>query len=715
MDSVSALFTDLEDTLVQGSFGLLVNTTLSPIAISQSVVEKIYPSRTGMEETRVTYQTSDGSIVDDRRNQTYLVSDTLHQGLIQNVPSANWTALAEEVQKVPRGDRGHMILNITLTGTTEAVPYYVMFDRWEFVSDWVLLVLAPVEKVDDAIAVQFEAKEFRREARAGDDVRGSMTLSNRGSIDVTVAPSSWPAWLEFDKEITTYTGTPLSLKSGASIEIKFVLKSDNLAVGTSVSTVSFRVVDDGYPDCFYDHYTTFDAVLKVNPVGIDENLIGKWVIAGYSMFAIVFLTAGGLIVWTGRNWHSRVVRCSQPKFLVMLCVGTIMMSMAFITLSFDDENSSQETADQACMATPWLLSMGFIIAFSALFSKIWRINKIFHNPRFKRITVTEQDVLVPFAILFAINFALLLAWTLIDPLRYVRSQVNEGDPFSDTYGSCKFENNSTIAFGAAVLAVNFCAVVLACAQAYRAREISDEFSESKWVAITVASWLQVFVVGFPVMLLVEENPMATYLLRVCILFVICMSLLLFLFVPKIVFRPASRTPESSFSPYSPYSNSKAFASAKQQPSEQPNSDSVITSRQSTTSKTNGVEDNMLSSSPSVSEDQTSSHGFGMKIIRQPAYSTTEKTNQEEMLEEKVRQLEESVEKLKHQNNIMRVLMKKSGGTSTTEHHNINESQRLGLMSQPTLSEVDSNAKESGNPGDAEPVSTEEKLQDTTAS
>jgi hypothetical protein len=78
MDSVLELFADLEDTLVVGSFTLLVNTTLSPVTISQSVVEKIYPARTGFEESCVTYETSNGSIIDDQRNKTHLVSDTVH-------------------------------------------------------------------------------------------------------------------------------------------------------------------------------------------------------------------------------------------------------------------------------------------------------------------------------------------------------------------------------------------------------------------------------------------------------------------------------------------------------------------------------------------------------------------------------------------------------------------------------------------------------------
>jgi hypothetical protein len=178
--------------------------------------------------------------------------------------------------------------------------------------------------------------------------------------------------------------------------------------------------------------------------------------------------------------------------------------------------------------------MGFIISFSALFSKIWRINKIFLNPQFRRIIVTETDVLVPFAVLFALNFALLLAWTLYDPLRFERLPVDSTNPFN-TYGTCKFEHDGTIGIAVGILSVKFGAILLACDQAYRARQISDEFSESRWVGVTVASWLQVFVVGFPVMFLVKDNPTATYLLRSCIIFVTCMSLLLFIFVPKILF------------------------------------------------------------------------------------------------------------------------------------------------------------------------------------
>lgn len=62
----------------------------------------------------------------------------------------------------------------------------------------------------------------------------------------------------------------------------------------------------------------------------------------------------------------------------MLCVGTLIMSSSILAFGIDDDNASAEAADKACMASVWLSSMGFIIAFSALFSKV-RNTRIFKS------------------------------------------------------------------------------------------------------------------------------------------------------------------------------------------------------------------------------------------------------------------------------------------------------------------------------------------------
>lgn len=57
----------------------------------------------------------------------------------------------------------------------------------------------------------------------------------------------------------------------------------------------------------------------------------------------------------------------------------------------DDKHYSERGCSIACMAVPWLISVGFVTMFSALFSKVWRVNQIFNNPnRFRRIKVTEK-------------------------------------------------------------------------------------------------------------------------------------------------------------------------------------------------------------------------------------------------------------------------------------------------------------------------------------
>ena len=65
----------------------------------------------------------------------------------------------------------------------------------------------------------------------------------------------------------------------------------------------------------------------------------------------------------------------QPTFLVTICAGIFIMALAMLPMSLDDQTLSDEGADAACMAIPWLLSMGMTVTFSALFSKLWRVSK----------------------------------------------------------------------------------------------------------------------------------------------------------------------------------------------------------------------------------------------------------------------------------------------------------------------------------------------------
>jgi 7 transmembrane sweet-taste receptor of 3 GCPR len=83
--------------------------------------------------------------------------------------------------------------------------------------------------------------------------------------------------------------------------------------------------------------------------------------------------------------------------------------------------------------------------------------------------------------------------------------------------------------------VNVGALLTACYQAFKARNISDEFSESKNVGVALFSWLQLMLVGLPlVFLIADSNPGAQYILRSCLVFCFCQSMLLLIFVPMVI-------------------------------------------------------------------------------------------------------------------------------------------------------------------------------------
>jgi hypothetical protein len=160
VSSVSAFLDVLQDSLTPRSFGMLVDGDFNTIVISQDVVNRIYPMQTGMEEARITYDIVDGSIVRDRRNQTYLPSDTIIQPLTK-LKNADWGRLLEDVLHLPLGERSFTTLDITLTGDLSPTEFYVMFERWEYVAEWTLLTFAPTEEVQNAIDVYITSDDSR--------------------------------------------------------------------------------------------------------------------------------------------------------------------------------------------------------------------------------------------------------------------------------------------------------------------------------------------------------------------------------------------------------------------------------------------------------------------------------------------------------------------------------------------------------------------------
>ncbi len=277
--------------------------------------------------------------------------------------------------------------------------------------------------------------------------------------------------------------------------------------------------------------------LMLPSLNVNNNYIGNLRYVGFALFGIVAITAIGFAIWTCTKRRLREVSASQPFFLVMICIGALITASSIIPMSIDDSNPNrtQQLCNAMCMTVPWLAFIGFTITFSALFAKARRINKLSRNESaFRRMKVTDRDVILPFVFFLTANVVTLICWTLLAPRQYMRLPLPGRDGWNRiiaTYGACQ----APVAYPylIALGVINISAVLIATWQAFEARGIQSEFGENRYIIIAMAVVLQAIVGGLPVLILVRKSPQVYYLVLSTMLFAISMSILLLMFIPKI--------------------------------------------------------------------------------------------------------------------------------------------------------------------------------------
>ena len=284
----------------------------------------------------------------------------------------------------------------------------------------------------------------------------------------------------------------------------------------------------------------------------NKNLLSEGArITGLVFMALSIFPGFALAIWVVVKRKDSVVKAMQPIFLLLLCLGTMMSDLAIIPLGATDANTSMEDLDRVCLAAPWLSNIGGVVLLSALFSKLWRVNLIFHAEGFQRKVVTVVDVLKPFGILLGLNVVLLIVITTVDPPTWVREPIDENNPYS-TVGSCTYDDWGFLAAFLLAL-INLVALIMLCIQAYRARDIKSEFSEARGVALALFSWLQALIITVPALsLLGPDESDAVYMLNVMQSVIPSWSMLFFVFTPIIMHQRArsrgNRTTASSVYP-----------------------------------------------------------------------------------------------------------------------------------------------------------------------
>ena len=345
---------------------------------------------------------------------------------------------------------------------------------------------------------------------------------------------------QYDRETGTRIASTARFTLLNFVEDHTEINKDDGTTIMRFQTVETNVFQDGewtsiQPVVFNDGTTIPPPDLP--EIFLNENFIGTPLrVAGLCMAGVILLLSLAFSLWTHVRQASRVIKASQPIFLHMINMGCAWMGTSIIFLSLDDEIASTQACTAFCIVFPWTLSGGWILAFSALFAKTSRVNKIILNPTFKRIKVTVWDVLKPVVVLMTVATLLLALWTGLAPPSWIR-EISEIDPYGrqvESKGMCHYKNEDGGLVYLSVLGVILLGILAyAVYEAYVARNLSTEFAESEYIALVLAAILLVSFLGIPVMIIAGDEPRARFFVGAAIVFVICMAILLLIFVPKI--------------------------------------------------------------------------------------------------------------------------------------------------------------------------------------
>lgn len=259
----------------------------------------------------------------------------------------------------------------------------------------------------------------------------------------------------------------------------------------------------------------------------DENYLSHQVRAiGLSLLALAWFLAfaGAFLVAYLRK--EKVIRQSQPFFLVLICIGSAISATSIFTLSQDEETgwtSSRLTA--ACMATPWFFFLGQVVLFSAMFTKLYRLDRVL---QFRRRTVGIKDVMLPLVMLTIFTLVILFTWTIVDPWKWVREEISA----SETYGEC--QNDNFWHFFGPLMATMVTSQALTVWFAIKTTDVPGDLRESNAVLLAIATTIQAWIVGVPILAVLGNDSVdATFFGRVLLIFALSVSGVVIVVLPKV--------------------------------------------------------------------------------------------------------------------------------------------------------------------------------------
>ena len=238
-------------------------------------------------------------------------------------------------------------------------------------------------------------------------------------------------------------------------------------VGLWSSESGFNVISGSAPFVFNtdDNRPPPDMPPKIPqrmPVGMK---IAVW-LAGSLCLALAL----ALFVFVIYNIRTGVMKAGQPVMLIIVLIGAGLGGGRVI-------NAGSDVSDATCLLGTFLGHLCFVLVFSSLCVKTWRVHKL-TNSKMRRVRVTTKAVIEITAACIAVALVYLLVMMAVSPPKLSYLTV-EADTSSLLYFKC----SQSIPMMTSVLYVVECMSLLYGTRlCWATRKVPDAINESKYIA-----------------------------------------------------------------------------------------------------------------------------------------------------------------------------------------------------------------------------------------
>jgi phosphate transport system substrate-binding protein len=359
------------------------------------------------------------------------------------------------------------------------------------------------------------------------------------ACDDQYAPGCYP--LHVDMSLLLPTNYAMKdIDSGFTVLLfaRWLLSSENfLEFSGGVSIVSLKTSYQKIGDVTSDGVSILQA--SNSDVFLDPSLNLLGIVLASVLLVGLALLAVGVVIF--RN--NKIVKNSQPIFMILLLFGLAIMVSSIFPMSIDDESEfdglyeqRSDLLDSLCMMQVWLYFVGYGVAVSALLVKTYRIMAIFNvtGKTIKRQALTAWDVMPIFVAVNGMVLVLLTGWQLYSPLywdRVVTSYDYLGYPDAST-GGCTTDKPLTFFY--LLLVGQMTTYLVGNYLAGQTKDINPKFAESKYITMTMLSGLQTSVLTLPVVFINYDDSDTLYIGKLMNVALQVIALSTFLFIPKVL-------------------------------------------------------------------------------------------------------------------------------------------------------------------------------------